>query len=126
MPADATWWDLLVLGVTGGMVPCLGAVLVFLVGVGYGRAALGLMLIVSFSIGLAAVLIAIGITMVVSKRLLNLVFDWVDKRLGRTGGTSRSFFRLTMPVIAAGLVTLLGVGICLRALIQGGILVINF
>ncbi len=126
MPADATWWDLLVLGVTGGMVPCLGAVMVFLVGVGFGRAALGLMLIVSFSIGLAAVLIAIGITMVVSRRLLNLVFDWVDRRLGRTGGTSRSFFRLTMPVIAAGLVTLLGVGICLRALIQGGILVINF
>ncbi|MFH1739196.1 MAG: hypothetical protein ABIH23_09315 [bacterium] len=125
LPTDASWWDLLVLGVTGGMVPCLGAVVVFLIGAGYGKIALGVMLIVSFSMGLAAVLIAIGISMVLCKQLLNRVFDWFDTRWGRKEGSARTFFQLGMPIIASVLITLLGAGICIRALIQGGYLVIN-
>ena len=106
------------LGITGGMVPCLGAVLVFLVGVGYGKVALGVTLIFSFSIGLAAVLIAIGITMVLSKQLLDTVFSWIDRRFGRRGGSARSFFEVGMPAVAAGLIVVLGLGICVRALLQ--------
>ena len=125
VPPDASWWGLLALGVTGGMVPCLGAVVVFLIGVGYGKVGLGLTLIVSFSVGLAAVLIAVGITMVLCKQLLERTFDWFDTRFGRRDGSARTFFQFGMPVVAAVLVTLLGAGICIRALIQGGYLVIN-
>lgn len=125
IPSDASWWDLLVLGVTGGMVPCLGAVLVFLLGVGYGKVALGVTLIVFFSIGLAGVLIAIGIAMVISKQLLDRIFNWFDARFGRKKGSARTFFQLGMPLVAAVLITFLGLAICIRALIQGGYIAIN-
>ncbi len=123
--ADASWWDLLVLGITGGMVPCLGAVIVFLIGAGYGKLALGVTLIISFSVGLAAVLIAVGISMVLCKQVLDRFFRWFDDRFKRKEGSARVFFRLGMPIMAAVLITLLGVAICIRALIQGGFLVIN-
>ncbi len=123
--ADASWWDLLVLGITGGMVPCLGAVIVFLIGAGYGKLALGVTLIISFSVGLAAVLIAVGISMVLCKTLLDRFFRWFDEHFKRKEGSARVFFRLGMPIVAAVLITLLGVAICIRALIQGGFLVIN-
>lgn len=122
---DASWWDLLVLGITGGMVPCLGAVIVFLIGAGYGKLALGVTLIISFSVGLAAVLIVVGISMVLCKTLLDRFFRWFDERFKRKEGSARVFFRLGMPIVAAVLITLLGVAICVRALIQGGFLVVN-
>src|SRR5262249_22533021 len=51
--------ELLALGVTGGIVPCPAALVVLLSAVALRRVGFGLFLIVAFSVGLAAVLIAI-------------------------------------------------------------------
>jgi nickel/cobalt exporter len=62
--------ELLALGVTGGIVPCPAALVVLLSALSLNRVGFGLLLIVAFSIGLAAVLIAIGILMVYAHRLM--------------------------------------------------------
>ena len=60
--------ELIVLGITGGIVPCPAALVVLLSAVGLRRVGFGLFLIVAFSIGLAAVLIALGVLMVYARR----------------------------------------------------------
>lgn len=56
--------SLLSLGISGGLVPCPEALIVLLFAVSIHRIAFGLALLTAFSLGLAAVLIAIGIVMV--------------------------------------------------------------
>jgi len=68
-PSDITWRSLLALGVSGGLVPCPEAIAILLLAISINRILLGLSLIVSFSLGLAFILIAIGIAMVQGKRL---------------------------------------------------------
>jgi nickel/cobalt transporter (NicO) family protein len=96
--------DLLAMGVSGGLVPCPEALGVMLIAIGLGRIGLGLALIVAFSLGLAAVLIAIGILLVRSK-----------SRLDRLGKPGSSWQRL-LPLVSAAVVTLLGVGIVVNGL----------
>ena len=60
--------QMLTLGITGGIIPCPAALVVLLSAVALHRIAFGLFLIVSFSLGLAAVLIAIGLMMVRAQR----------------------------------------------------------
>ena len=55
------------LGVSGGIVPCPAALVVLLSAVSMQRIGLGLLLIVAFSVGLAAVLIVIGLLMVYAR-----------------------------------------------------------
>ncbi|MDQ3638394.1 MAG: sulfite exporter TauE/SafE family protein [Actinomycetota bacterium] len=96
--------DLLAMGVSGGLVPCPEALGVMLIAVGLGRIGLGLALIVAFSFGLAAVLIAIGVLLVRSKSRLD--------RLGKPG----SSWRRLLPLVSAVIVTLLGAAIVLKGL----------
>lgn len=56
--------QLLALGISGGIVPCPAALVVLLSAVSLHRVGFGLLLIVAFSVGLAAVLIGIGMLMV--------------------------------------------------------------
>jgi nickel/cobalt transporter (NicO) family protein len=56
--------SLLSLGISGGLVPCPEALIVLIFAVSIQRIAFGLALLTAFSVGLAAVLIAIGIAMV--------------------------------------------------------------
>ena len=63
--------QLLILGITGGIIPCPAALVVLLAAVSLHRIAFGLYLIVAFSAGLAAVLIGIGILMVRARGLLS-------------------------------------------------------
>ncbi len=59
-----SFWQLFLLGVSGGLVPCPAAIAILLAAVGAGRLGEGLTYILLFSLGLAAVLIAIGIAVV--------------------------------------------------------------
>ncbi len=56
--------SLAALGASGGLVPCPSALVLLLSAIALGRIALGLILLVAFSTGLAVVLMAIGITVV--------------------------------------------------------------
>jgi ABC-type nickel/cobalt efflux system permease component RcnA len=62
--------QLLTLGISGGIVPCPAALVVLLSAVSMQRIGFGLLLIVAFSIGLAAVLIAIGLLMVYARNFM--------------------------------------------------------
>ncbi len=113
IPADATWRDLLVLGITGGMVPCPSAIVVLIAAVALQRILFGLLLIVFFSIGLATVLIAIGILMVTAKKFMDRIYKNENKL---------AWLQIISPV----LVTLLGIAIFLRGLQAGGLITFHF
>jgi ABC-type nickel/cobalt efflux system permease component RcnA len=62
--------ELFWLGLAGGLMPCPGALWVYLLALGFGRPGLGILLLLALSLGLALVLVAVG---VVSLALRNLV-----------------------------------------------------
>lgn len=99
--------DLITLGVSGGIVPCPAALVVLLSAVSMRRTGFGLFLIVAFSIGLAAVLIAIGLLIVYARQLMaSFKGDGV-------------FVTRWLPLTSAAVVTLLGVAIVLQAVNAG-------
>jgi ABC-type nickel/cobalt efflux system permease component RcnA len=62
--------ELCMLGITGGIVPCPAALVVLLSAFSLHRIGFGLFLITAFSLGLAAVLVTVGLTMVYAKRVM--------------------------------------------------------
>jgi nickel/cobalt exporter len=85
------------------LVPCPEAMVVLLMAVSLHRLGLGLVLLVAFSIGLAVVLIVIGVAMILSGSLLS--------RVSSTGWLTSK----VLPVGSAAVVTLLGAGIVYQA-----------
>lgn len=69
MPLAPSWRGLFALGISGGIVPCPSATAVMLVAIAIGRIGFGLVLIAFFSLGLAIVLMAIGIATVKASSL---------------------------------------------------------
>jgi nickel/cobalt exporter len=67
---DVTLKSLIALGASGGMVPCPSALVLLLVAISLGHVGLGLLLLVSFSLGLAGVLMAIGMLVIYAKQYL--------------------------------------------------------
>jgi nickel/cobalt exporter len=67
---DITWGSLAALAVSGGLVPCESALVLLLSAISLGRAGLGLLLLVAFSLGLAGVLVTIGAVVVYTKQAL--------------------------------------------------------
>jgi ABC-type nickel/cobalt efflux system permease component RcnA len=100
--------DLLLLGVTGGIVPCPAALVVLLSAMSLGRVGFGLLLIVAFSVGLAAVLVAIGILMVYAQRLMS-----------RFHGDGTLVTRW-LPLTSAAMITVFGIVIAAQALVSVG------
>ncbi|HEU4371228.1 MAG TPA: sulfite exporter TauE/SafE family protein [Methylomirabilota bacterium] len=99
---------LVALGVSGGIIPCPAALVVLLSALSMRRVGFGLVLIVAFSVGLAAVLVAIGILMVYAGRLMSRVREdgpWIRRRL---------------PLTSSAVMTLLGIGIAVQALASFG------
>jgi ABC-type nickel/cobalt efflux system permease component RcnA len=99
--------DLIALGVSGGIVPCPAALVVLLSAFSMRRTGFGLFLIVAFSVGLAAVLIAIGLLIVYARRLM-----------ARFKGDG-VFVTRWLPLTSAAVVTLLGLAIVLEAVKAG-------
>lgn len=69
-PADSplTWRSLFMLGLFGGLVPSINALIILLATIATGRAAYGLVLVVAFGIGMAIVLGGIGLGLVYAAR----------------------------------------------------------
>jgi nickel/cobalt transporter (NicO) family protein len=94
--------QLCALGITGGIVPCPAALVVLLSAFSLHRIGFGLFLITAFSLGLAAVLVAVGLTMVYAKRFLS--------RVGSAGRLQRY-----LPLLSSAFMVVLGVGIAASA-----------
>ena len=107
-PPRAGRGSLLSLGISGGLVPCPEAMAVLLISFTINRIALGLLVLLAFSLGLAAVLIAIGVAMVLAGPALS--------RLTKDGPLLR-----VLPVGSAVVVTLLGVVILFRTAVESGL-----
>ncbi|MDO9300098.1 MAG: hypothetical protein Q7T89_01895 [Anaerolineales bacterium] len=105
--AALSWRSLITLGISGGLVPCPDAIAILLVAIAINKIFLGLALIISFSIGLAVILIVIGLLMVNGGRLF-----------ARMNFLSR--LAPFMPVVSAGVVLLLGFGLTYGAVARLG------
>lgn len=90
--------SLIALGASGGLVPCPSALVLLLSSIALGRVGLGLVLLVAFSMGLASVLVAIGMAVLFAKNLMPA---------GVTSPENR-FFRW-VPVLSAGVIVAIGV-----------------
>jgi nickel/cobalt exporter len=67
---EISWGGLAALGASGGLVPCESALVLVLSAIALGRIGLGLMLLVSFSLGLSIVLTGIGVLVLFAKNLI--------------------------------------------------------
>ena len=70
VPDEISWGSLIALGASGGLVPCESALVLLLSAIALGRVGLGLVLLVSFSVGLAIVLMGIGVLVLYAKKLI--------------------------------------------------------
>ena len=100
--------ELLALGIIGGIVPCPAALVVLLSAVALRRVGFGLLLIVAFSVGLAAVLIGIGLLVVYARRAM-----------ARFQGEG-PFITRWLPLTSSAVMTLLGIGIAVQAFVAAG------
>ncbi len=100
MPDELSWKGVLGMGAAAGLIPCPSALVVLLAAVAQQQVALGMLLIVAFSVGLAATLTVLGV-LVVSARGLG----------GRLHVPSRVI--ATLPAVSA--LVILGAGCMLTA-----------
>ncbi|PWU01007.1 MAG: high frequency lysogenization protein HflD [Terriglobia bacterium] len=95
---DVTLGSLIALGASGGLVPCPSALVLLLSSIALGRIGLGLSLLVAFSLGLAGVLMAIGLIVLYAKNLLP----------DSNKASQHAAFRL-LPVASAALIVCIGI-----------------
>jgi nickel/cobalt exporter len=96
--------SLAALGVSGGIVPCPAALLLIPAAVGLGAVLKGLLLVVSFSLGLALVLMGIGIA---SLKAAGLAGRWLEQ-----GAWTRR-----ISIASAYFITFLGLALIIKALV---------
>jgi len=66
-----TWRSLLGLGISGGLLPCPSALVLLLAAVSFQRVGLGIILVAAFSLGMASVLMAVGLLFVKGSSLVS-------------------------------------------------------
>ena len=93
---------LIAVGISGGLLPCPTALVVLLAAISLHRIAYGLALIVAFSVGLAAVVTAIGLLAVTAKRTF--------ARVSFNGPVVRA-----LPAVSALVIIALGVAMTVRS-----------
>ena len=101
--------QLIVLGITGGIIPCPAALVVLLSALTLHRIGFGLLLIVAFSLGLAAILVAFGMLTVYARQFM--------ARFKVDG----SFTTRWLPLASAAFMTLLGAIITVQTLLSTGL-----
>jgi ABC-type nickel/cobalt efflux system permease component RcnA len=103
--ADAgSWQNLIALGVSGGLLPCPSALVVFLSAVSLHRIGFGLLLVIAFSLGLAGTLTTIGLAFIYARNLIERLE--VSRRWG-------SVLSVLSPLVTAAIGALL----CYREII---------
>jgi ABC-type nickel/cobalt efflux system permease component RcnA len=95
---------LCMLGITGGIVPCPAALVVLLSAFSLHRIGFGLFLITAFSLGLAAVLVSVGLVMVYAKQVMSIRMS--------TGNAAVRY----LPFLSSAFMIVLGIGITASAI----------
>jgi nickel/cobalt exporter len=107
--AKITWRSLVALGVSGGLIPCPSALVVLLGAIALNKIGFGLILVLAFSLGLAATLTAIGMLFIYAGRLFERF-------------PSQARVIRFVPVLSALFVSAVGAAIIWKALGEMGIL----
>ena len=94
---------LIAVGVSGGLIPCPTALVVLLAAISLHRVAFGLVLIVAFSVGLAAVISGIGLLAIGARQTFS--------RMSFDGPLVRA-----LPTVSALVILVVGVAMTVRAL----------
>jgi nickel/cobalt transporter (NicO) family protein len=105
LPDQLSWRGLIAMGAAAGLIPCPSALVVLLGAVAQGEIALGMLLIVAFSVGLAATLTALGLAVVFAGRALS--------RLPVPGRVA-----LALPTVSALLIVGVGLVLTVQAVPQ--------
>lgn len=111
--SEVSFWNLLTLGVTGGIVPCPGALFVMMIALTSGAVWTGLYLITVFSVGLALTLMGVGIAVVKGRGAIDRFAPnskWVQ----------------VLPVCTSLVIAFIGLAFFINGLAKHGILVLNF
>jgi len=111
--AKVTTAALLSLGIAGGIVPCPDALAVLLLAISFNHLLLGLLLLLAFSLGLAVVLIAIGVLLVTGRLRLS------------KGVEESRVVKYYLPVASAVAIAILGAAMAIVPLVKSGILTIH-
>ena len=101
--------SLFALGVTGGIVPCPAALVVLLSALAIHRVAFGLFLIVAFSVGLAALLIGLGLATVFAGRFIS--------RFAARGPLTEQW----LPLLSSAVITAVGITLAAQSLANAGV-----
>lgn len=88
-------WNLLILGISGGLVPCPAAIATLLAAIAAGRIAMGLTMAIFFSLGLGLVMMVIGVVLSQAGRLTRRFESNPD-------------FSRRMGIVSAVIITILG------------------
>ena len=107
-PERTGFWGLLSLGISGGIVPCVDALIGLLFAISLNKLVWGLIILSAFSLGLAAVLVAIGILMVMAKPLIERF-------------TGEGIWLQRLPIFSAAVVILLGAILVFKAIYSVGV-----
>jgi ABC-type nickel/cobalt efflux system permease component RcnA len=103
-PESVTWKSLLALGISGGLLPCPSALVLMLSAISFNRIGYGLLLTLSFSFGLAATLMCVG-----------LAFLYLGKLLDSPSIGNNPIVK-TLPVFSAFVIACVGGVICYNSL----------
>ena len=103
-PSNVTTRGLLAMGVSGGLVPCPSALILLLSAISLDRLELGVVLVIAFSLGLAAVLVAIGLLVVYAR--------WIFRRFSFELRVPRF-----LPAASAAAISLAGVVIVYQSMV---------
>ena len=99
---EVTTWQIVVFGLTGGLIPCPGAITVLLLCLQLKRIALGSVLVLCFSIGLALTMVASGVIAALSIR-------YAERRFGGFGTLVRR-----APYASGGVILCVGAYVALQ------------
>jgi nickel/cobalt exporter len=105
VPERVSMWGLILLGMSGGLIPCTDAIAMLVLAVGMNLFWLALPLLLAFSAGLAGVLVLVGILVVKFRHFA--CSRWGEGRLVRA-----------LPIVSAVMVTAMGFWLCYEA-VQG-------
>jgi nickel/cobalt exporter len=104
---DLSLRSLLAVGVSGGLLPCPSALVVLLAAISLHRLAYGFVLIVAFSVGLAATITGIGVVAVLARNAFG--------RLSFEGRALR-----LLPTLSAAAILAAGIGMTIHAIPKVG------
>jgi ABC-type nickel/cobalt efflux system permease component RcnA len=110
-PDAPRWWQLITLGISGGIVPCYDAVGLLILAVRLGALWLAIPMLLAFSAGLASVLVALGVGVVWAKQRFRPAADAAH------ASDPRWFDRLSraLPIVSALALIALGLWMCFDA-----------